>query len=364
MKNSPAARVFGSDAADDAAQALAPEWPSALIAGSTTERVVEANAQHADAPDIALRPKTFEHFIGQPDLKKNLQVFVQAARARNQALDHVLLYGPPGLGKTSLAHILATEMGVGFRSTSGPVIEKGGDLAAILTTLEPNDVLFIDEIHRLGPQVEEILYPAMEDFKLDIIIGEGPAARTVKIDVPPFTLVGATTRAGMVSTPLRDRFGVQGRLEFYTPEDVLIILKRAATLLQTPLDENGGWEIARRARGTPRIAHRLLRRVRDFAHVQGGGTITAGIAKHALAQLQVDDLGLDKNDHRYLLAIRDKFDNGPVGLETLAAATGESRDTIEDVIEPYVLQLGFMQRTPRGRQLTEAALAHLRAQGV
>ncbi len=310
--------------------------------------------------DTALRPPSLAEFVGQPDLKANLQVFIQSAKARAGALDHVLFYGPPGLGKTSLAHILSTELGVGLRTTSGPVIAKGGDLAAILTSLQPYDVLFIDEIHRLSAAVEEILYPAMEDFKLDIIIGEGPAARTVRVDVPPFTLVGATTRAGLLSSPLRDRFGVQGRLEFYNPEDLQSILVRAANLLGISLSPEGARQLAARSRGTPRIATRLLRWVRDFAVVAGETTVSGDMADHALRRLGVDGLGLDRNDHRYLEALVNKFKGGPVGLETLAASTGGSKDTLEDVVEPYLLQLGFIQRTPRGRIATESATTHLR----
>lgn len=310
--------------------------------------------------DNALRPQSLAEFVGQPELRDNLTVFIQSAKARGGALDHVLLAGPPGLGKTSLAHILARELGVGFRATSGPVIAKGGDLAAILTTLQPHDVLFIDEIHRLPSTVEEVLYPAMEDFKLDLIIGEGPAARTVRVDVPPFTLVGATTRAGMLSNPLRDRFGVHGRLEFYGEEDLERIVTRAAALMESPIAPEAASEVARRSRGTPRIANRLLRRVRDFAVVEGAGTITLATTQHALQRLGVDGLGLDRNDHRYLEALVKKFSGGPVGLSTLAASTGESEDTLEDTVEPYLLQLGFIQRTPRGRTATEALATYLK----
>ncbi|MFT7144885.1 MAG: Holliday junction DNA helicase RuvB [bacterium] len=308
--------------------------------------------------DHALRPENLDSFTGQSKLCDNLKIFIQAAKTRGGALDHVLFYGPPGLGKTSLSQIIAKELGVGFHSTSGPVIEKGGDLAAILTSLQPNDVLFIDEIHRLSTSVEEILYPAMEDHKLDIIIGEGPAARTVKVDLPPFTLVGATTRAGMLSSPLRERFGVQQRLEYYNPVELASIVTRASGLLGVDIDAAGAHEIAIRSRGTPRIANRLLRRVRDFAVVKGDGVIHKAIADIALTAIEVDHIGLDRNDHRYLEILLDKFKGGPVGVETMAAASGESKDTIEDVIEPYLIQLGFIQRTPRGRQAMEAAYKH------
>lgn len=309
--------------------------------------------------DHALRPQSLADFTGQPHLRENLTVFIQSAKQRGGALDHVLLAGPPGLGKTSLAHILSKELGVGLRSTSGPVIAKGGDLAAILTSLQPHDVLFIDEIHRLSASVEEVLYSAMEDFKLDIMIGEGPAARTVRVDLAPFTLVGATTRAGMLSNPLRDRFGVHGRLEFYSPEDLQSIITRAANLLGVPIGNEAASELALRSRGTPRIANRLLRRVRDFAIVANEKNLSLETTRHALSRLGVDTIGLDKNDHRYLEALVKKFAGGPVGLGTLAASTGESEDTLEDMVEPYLLQLGFIQRTSRGRTATESLLAYL-----
>lgn len=323
------------------------------------ERIVDLEVQAGDGQEHSLRPDLLSEFIGQDKLKDNLKIFIEATKSRGTALDHVLLYGPPGLGKTSLSHILSKELGVGFRGTSGPVIEKAGDLAAILTSLEPHDVLFIDEIHRLSAHVEEILYPAMEDFSLDIIIGEGPAARTVKVDVPPFTLVGATTRAGMLSNPLRDRFGVQCRMEFYTPEQLVTIISRAATLLNVKLDPEGALEIAKRSRGTPRIANRLLKRVRDFAAVENNSHITQDLADRALTRLEVDHLGLDNNDHRYLDVLVNKFGGGPTGLDTLAASMAESRDTIEDVIEPFLLQLGFVQRTPKGRVVTQLGQNHI-----
>lgn len=309
--------------------------------------------------DNSIRPIRLEDFIGQAQLKANLVVFLHAAKGRGEALDHLLLHGPPGLGKTTMARIIATEMGVNLRATSGPVIEKAGDLAALLTNLEKRDVLFVDEIHRLSPVVEEILYPAMEDSQLDLMIGEGPSARSVKIDLPEFTLVGATTRAGMLTSPLRDRFGILARMEFYTTEELVRIIRRSSTIFNIPIEDSGAWEIARRSRGTPRIANRLLRRVRDFAQVMGQGFIDQAMAEKALGHLDVDQLGLDTMDRLLLAVIIDKFYGGPVGLDTLSAAIGESRDTIEDVIEPYLLQQGFLDRTPRGRRATLAAFSHL-----
>jgi Holliday junction DNA helicase RuvB len=302
-----------------------------------------------DALERALRPKRLDEYIGQQKIRDQLDIFVAAARGRSEPLDHVLLFGPPGLGKTTLAHIVAAEMGVNLRQTSGPVLERAGDLAAILSNLEPNDVLFIDEIHRLSPVVEEILYPALEDFQIDIMIGEGPAARSIKLDLPPFTLVGATTRAGMLTNPLRDRFGIVARLEFYTADELALIVRRSARLLDCAIDDAGSLEIARRSRGTPRIANRLLRRCRDYAQVKADGTITREVADAALIMLDVDSVGLDLMDRKLLEAVIDKFDGGPVGVDNLAAAIGESRDTIEDVLEPYLIQQGYLQRTPRGR---------------
>ncbi len=309
--------------------------------------------------ELSLRPKILAEYIGQCKAKENLKVFISAARGRGESLDHVLFYGPPGLGKTTLAHIIAAEMGVSIKSTSGPVIEKPGDLAAVLTNLEPGDVLFIDEIHRLSPVVEEILYPAMEDYQLDIMIGQGPSARTIKLDIPRFTLVGATTRAGLLSSPLRDRFGVLVRLEFYTEAELTTIIKRSSGILGVSIDSEGATEIARRSRGTPRIANRLLRRVRDFAEVDGDGSISHGMADQALGRLEVDKQGFDQMDRLLLETIIDKFSGGPVGLDTLAAAIGEEKDTIEDVIEPFLLQQGFINRTPRGRVATHQAYTHL-----
>jgi len=308
--------------------------------------------------ETSLRPRTLSEYVGQEKAKNNLQIFIDAAKGRNEALDHVLLYGPPGLGKTTLSNIIAAELGVNIKSTSGPVIERAGDLAAILTNLESRDVLFIDEIHRLPHIVEEILYPAMEDFQLDIIIGQGPSARTVKLDLPKFTLVGATTRAGLLSSPLRDRFGVISRLEFYTDAELAIIVTRSARILDIRIDPDGSQELARRSRGTPRIANRLLRRTRDFAQVKADGVITLNVAQDALKMLEIDEIGLDQMDRMILLTIIDKFNGGPVGLDTLAAAICEESDTIEDVYEPFLIQQGFLNRTPRGRTATRSAYLH------
>jgi Holliday junction DNA helicase RuvB len=308
--------------------------------------------------DRAIRPKTLQDYIGQPSVKEQMDIFITAARNRSEALDHVLIFGPPGLGKTTLAHIVANEMQVNLRQTSGPVLERPGDLAAILTNLEPNDVLFVDEIHRLSPVVEEVLYPALEDFQLDIMIGEGPAARSIKLDLPPFTLVGATTRAGLLTSPLRDRFGIVQRLEFYTPNDLKAIAIRSAGILNLPLEDGGASQIAERSRGTPRIVNRLLRRVRDFAEVRSDGVVTEKVAISAMDMLEVDPNGFDAMDRRLLHTIIDKFDGGPVGIESLAAAVGEERGTIEDVLEPYLIQQGFMMRTARGRVATKNAYLH------
>ncbi len=323
-----------------------------------TDRLVTGDAEPGEKHDRALRPQTLGEFVGQSAAKGNLKVFIDAARGRSEALDHVLLFGPPGLGKTTLAQIVSRELGVGFRATSGPILAKAGDLAAILTNLEPRDVLFIDEIHRMSPLVEEILYPAMEDHVLDLIIGEGPSARSVRIDLAPFTLVGATTRAGLLATPLRDRFGIPLRLEFYSPEELTAVIRGAARKMGAAITEDGAMEIARRARGTPRIAGRLLRRVRDFADAEGG-TIDRLAAARALARLEVDEQGLDSLDRRFLKALIENYGGGPVGMDTLAAAIAEARDAVEDVIEPYLLQQGFIMRTPRGRVACAKAYEHL-----
>ena len=318
---------------------------------------IKASPQE-EALERALRPKLLSEYVGQEKIRGQLSIFIQAARGRKEPLDHTLLFGPPGLGKTTLAHIISREMGVNLKQTSGPVLERAGDLAAMLTNLEPNDVLFIDEIHRLSPVVEEILYPALEDYQIDIMIGEGPAARSVKLDLPPFTLVGATTRAGMLTNPLRDRFGMVARLEFYSPEELNLIVARSAQLLKVRVDAHGAQEIALRSRGTPRIANRLLRRVRDFAEVKGNGHVDKATADAALKMLDVDQIGLDVMDRKMLLAIIEKFAGGPVGVENLAAALSEEKDTIEDVLEPYLIQQGYLQRTPRGRVATALAYRH------
>ena len=325
-----------------------------------TDRLIApaAESPQEEALERALRPKVLDEYVGQEKARGQLEIFINAARGRSEPLDHVLLFGPPGLGKTTLAHIIAREMGVNLRQTSGPVLERAGDLAALLTNLEPNDVLFIDEIHRLSPVVEEILYPAMEDYRLDIMIGEGPAARSVRLDLPPFTLIGATTRAGMLTNPLRDRFGIVSRLEFYTTEELSRIVHRSAGLLEVEITESGAQEVAKRSRGTPRISNRLLRRVRDYAQVKADGIVSSEVADAALKMLDVDSLGFDVMDRKLLSAVLEKFGGGPVGLDNLAAAIGEERDTIEDVLEPYLIQQGYLMRTPRGRVATGLAYQH------
>lgn len=328
--------------------------------GADEQRIVTGRRRPEDVDlEPTLRPRHLAAYIGQEQIKESLSIFIEAAVGRSEALDHVLLHGPPGLGKTTLAGVIANELGVNIRTTSGPAIERQGDLVAILTNLEPRDVLFIDEIHRLNRTVEEVLYPAMEDFAVDIVIGKGPSARSIRLDLPPFTLIGATTRAGMLTSPLRDRFGVMFRLEYYTHDDLLQIVRRAADVLGVATDDEGALEIARRARGTPRIANRLLKRVRDFAQVRADGKVTGQVAREALAMLDVDELGLDRIDRELLSTIIDKFDGGPVGVETLAAAAGEEVETIEDVYEPYLMQIGYLERTPRGRKASARAYQHL-----
>ncbi len=334
-----------------------------MLKGDMDERLIDADAVTDEIPsEVNLRPTSLDDYVGQEELKKNLRVFIEAAKARSDALDHVLFHGSPGLGKTSLAHIIANELHVKITSTSGPVIERPGDLAAILTSLGPKDVIFIDEVHRLNHVVEEILYPAMEDYQLDVIIGQGPSARTMKIPLPPFTLVGATTRAGLLTPPLRERFGVVLRVDFYKPEDLEKIVRRSASILEIPIDHEGAFEIARRSRGTPRVANRILRRVRDYAQVKADGTITKQVAGQALEMLGVDDQGLDKMDRHIMLTIIQKFSGGPIGLDTLSAAVGEEKDTLEDIYEPFLILMGYMKRTPRGRVATPQAYKHFRIQ--
>ena len=352
MSQTPCFRIFAIDPVSIQTDDFSAAPPLRMVSAGPT-------SPQEEAIERALRPKLLDEYVGQAKVREQLEIFIGAAKMRSEALDHVLLFGPPGLGKTTLSHIIAHELGVNLRQTSGPVLEKPKDLAALLTNLEKNDVLFIDEIHRLSPVVEEILYPALEDYKIDIMIGEGPAARSIKLDLQPFTLVGATTRAGMLTNPLRDRFGIVARLEFYSSQELLRIVTRSAGLLNVPMDEEGGFEIARRSRGTPRIANRLLRRVRDYADVKGKGVISLDIANRALAMLDVDPQGFDLMDRKLLEAVIHRFDGGPVGLDNIAASIGEERETIEDVIEPYLIQQGFLQRTPRGRIATLAAYRHM-----